>query len=86
MFGSLLNNSLGEGAATIVAAAKEIPQLKTLCGIPPEHADIDFSNKALDAGDAQLIAFDLSNNDASKTLKCNPPPACPIRKVAGLSH
>ena len=43
MFGSLLGNNLGQGAATIVAAAKELPQLKTLCGIPSEKADVDFS-------------------------------------------
>ena len=58
-----------------MAAAKELPQLKTLCGISPEEADVDFSGTYLDAADAQLIAFDLSKNSAIKTLKCNPPPA-----------
>ena len=75
LFDSLLQNKLGVAAAAIVAAAKDLPQLKTLCGIPPEKADIDFSHKRLDSGDAQLIAFYLSKNGAIKTLKCNPPPA-----------
>ena len=64
-----------------MAAAKEMPQLQTLCGIPPEQTSMDFSRKKLDAVDVQLIAFDLSKNAAIKTLKCNPPPcACQIRK------
>ena len=54
----------------IVAAAKEMPQLVTLCGIQPEQAEIDFSRRRLDVSDAKLIAFDLSKNGAVRVLKC----------------
>ena len=67
--GSLLNNELGEGADAIVASASQMPQLITLCGIQPEQIDIDFSERFLDEGDAKLLAFDLSKNQAIKTLK-----------------
>jgi len=66
---SLLNNNLGDGADTLVAAARELPQLVTLCGIQPEQEDINFRNKSLDAGDAKLLTFDLSKNQALKTLE-----------------
>ena len=66
---SLLNNNLGDGADTLVAAARELPQLVTLCGIQPEQEDIDFSYRSLDAGDAKLLAFDLSKNQAIKRLE-----------------
>ena len=66
---SLLNNKLGDGADTLVAAACKLPQLVTLCGIQPGQNDIDFSFRKLDAGDAKLLAFDLSKNQAIKTLK-----------------
>ena len=69
MFGSLLSNYLGEGADALVAAAKEMPQLKTLCGIQPEQADVDFSNRGLRPPDAKLVAFDLTKNSAIKMLK-----------------
>ena len=63
------NNKLGDGADTLVAAARELPQLVTLCGIQPDQADIVLSNRALDVGDAKLLAFDLSKNQAIKTMK-----------------
>ena len=66
---SLLGNNLGDGAETLVAAAREMPQLVTLCGIEPEKEDIDFSGRRLDAGDAKLLAFDLSRNQAVKTMR-----------------
>ena len=66
---SVLNNQLGDGADTFVAAAREMPQLVTLCGIQPEQEDADFSRRGLDAGDAKLLAFDLSKNQAIKKLK-----------------
>ena len=65
----MLNNELGDGADTLVAAARELPQLVTLCGIQPGQEDIDVSGQNLDAGDAKLLAFDLSKNQAIKTLK-----------------
>ena len=69
----VLNNQLGDGADTFVAAAREMPQLVTLCGIQPEQEDVDFFGRRLDAGDAKgdakLLAFDLSKNQAIKKLK-----------------
>ena len=66
---SLLNNKLGDGADTLVAAAHELPQLVTLCGIQPGQEDIDFAGGGLDAGDAKLLAFDLSKSRSITTLK-----------------
>ena len=66
---SVLNNKLDVGADSLVAAAREMPQLVTLCGIEPGKEDIDFSRRKLDAGDAKLLAFDLSRNQAIKTMR-----------------
>ena len=65
----MLNNKLGDSADALVAAAREMPQLVTLCGIQPEQEDVDFSMRGLDAGDAKLLSFDLSKNQAIKKLK-----------------
>ena len=46
-----------------------MPQIVTLCGIQPEQTDIDFAGQRLDAGDAKLLAFDLSKNHTIKTVK-----------------
>ena len=67
---SMLNNTFGDGADTLVAAAREMPQLITLCGIQPEQEDIDLSQQGLDDGDAKLLAFDLSENQTIRILKC----------------
>ena len=83
---SVLDNKLGDGADALVAAAREMPQLVTLCGIQCAQADVDFSRRIsmpkadagggrrlleaeLDAGDAKLLVFDLSKNQAIKKLK-----------------
>ena len=66
---SLLNNNLSYGADPLVAAARELPQLISLCGIKPEQQDVDLSNRRLDVGDAKLLAFDLSKNQAIKTMR-----------------
>ena len=73
----MLNNKLGDGklgdgADTLVAAARELPQLVTLCGIQPEQQDVDLSKskgRGLGVGDAKLLAFDLSKNQAIKTMR-----------------
>ena len=65
----MLNNKLGDGADSLVAAAREMPQLVTLCGIQPEQENINFQSRSLDAGDGKLLAFDLSKNQAIKHLK-----------------
>ena len=67
---SMLDNTLGDSADTLVAAAREMPQLITLCGIQPEQEEVDFSHQSLDAGDAKLLAFDLSKNQMIKILRC----------------
>ena len=67
--GSLLRNFLGEGAASIVASAVNMPQILTLCGISPEQTDVNFSHRHLDAGDVRLLAFDLSKNSTIRTVK-----------------
>ena len=72
---SVLNNRLGDRADTLVAAAREMPQLITLCGIQPEQEDIDFSQRMLNAGDAKLLAFDLSKHPTIRILKCALAPA-----------
>ena len=59
---------LGDGADNLVAAAREMTQLVTLCGIELGQEDIDF-RRDLDAGDAKLVAFDLSRNQAVKTMR-----------------
>ena len=66
---SLLNNKLGDGADTLVAAARELPQLVNLCGIKSEQQDVNLSNQRLDVGDVKLVAFDLTKNQAIKTVK-----------------
>ena len=72
---SILSNSLGDSADTLVAAARELPQLVSLCGIKPEQEAVDFSNRWLDhqgrdfGKDAKLLAFDLSKNQTIKSLK-----------------
>ena len=52
-----------------MAAARELPQLISLCGIKPEQEAVDFSDRRLDVGDAKLLAFDLSRNQTIKILK-----------------
>ena len=65
----MLRNNFGDGADILVAAAGEMPQLVTLCGIQPEQAKVDFSGRGIDVGDAKLLAFDLSKNQAIKHLE-----------------
>ena len=66
---SILKNKLGDSADTLVAAARELPQLVTLCGIKPNQEAVDFSRQNLDVGDAKLLAFDLSRNQTIKSLE-----------------
>ena len=66
---SIIGNNLGDSANVLVAAARELPQLVTLCGIKLEQEAVDFSSRDLGFGDAKLLAFDLSKNQTIKTLK-----------------
>ena len=56
---NLLNNELGDGAAAVVAAAKQQGNIKTLCGIEEGKSEVDLSDNDLGASDAVLLSFDL---------------------------
>ena len=61
---NLLKNYLGDSAATIVAAAKQNGNIKTLCGIEEGKDEVGFFHNGLDAPDAVLLSFDLEFNRA----------------------
>eukprot|EP00937_MAST-01D_sp_MAST-1D-sp2_P006035 g6035.t1 len=69
---NLLQNDLGDGAAAIVAAAKQQSKIKTLCGITSGQTKVDlsgkFGRKELKAPDAVLLSFDLEFNRALTDL------------------
>ena len=69
---NLLYNGLGDGAAAVVAAAKQQGKIKTLCGITSGQAEVDLSwnttHKSLRAPDAVLLSFDLESNRALASL------------------
>ena len=69
---NLLYNGLGDGAAAVVAAAKQQGKIKTLCGITSGQAKVDLSlsttGKSLRAPDAVLLSFDLKFNRALTSL------------------
>ena len=68
---SLLANQIAEeDANAIVSAAKETPQILTLCGLKSDQTEADFSMRGLGVGDAILLAFDLSKNSVLVKLKC----------------
>ena len=64
---NLLYNELGDGAAAVVAAAKQQGNIKTLCGIEQGKADVSFWNQGLAAPGAVLLSFDLEFNRALKS-------------------
>ena len=59
------------GSDSLVAAARELPQLVSLCGLQPKREDIhlDWTDRRVIGGDVKLLAFDLAKNQAIKTLK-----------------
>ena len=61
---NLLKNDLGDGAAAIVAAAKQNGNIKTLCGIEEGQTEVNLRYKQLQAPDAVLLSFDLEFNRA----------------------
>ena len=65
---NLLRNDFGDGAAAVVAAAKQNGNIKTLCGIEEGKTEVDFSLKDLQAPDAVLLSFDLEFNRALTSL------------------
>ena len=65
---NLLKNDLGDGAAAIVAAAKQGGNIKTLCGIKEGQTEVDLRSNRLKAPDAVLLSFDLEFNRALTSL------------------
>ena len=64
---NLLHNDLGDGAAGVVAAAKQNGNIKTLCGIKEGKTEVNFRSEELKAPDAVLLTFDLEFNRALKS-------------------
>ena len=65
---NLLKNKLGNGAAAVVAAAKQNGNIKTLCGIEQGKTEAMFRWQRLKASDAVLLSFDLEFNRALTSL------------------
>ena len=65
---NLLRNDLGDGAAAIVAAAKQNGNIKTLCGIEEGQTEVNLRRNNLKAPDAVLLSFDLEFNRALTSL------------------
>ena len=65
---NLLRNDIGDGAAAVVAAAKQHGNIKTLCGIEQGEAEVSFLNEGLEAPDAVLLSFDLEFNRSLTSL------------------
>ena len=65
---NLLKNDIGDGAAAVVAAAKQHGNIKTLCGIEQGKAEVSFISEGLKASDAVLLSFDLEFNRALTSL------------------
>ena len=65
----LKNNIKKEGADALVSAAKDKPQLTTLCGLKPDQTEANFRDHRLDVGDAILLAYDLSKNSVLVKLE-----------------
>ena len=64
---NLLRNDLGDGAAAIVAAAKQQGNIKTLCGIQEGKSEVNLRDERLQSPDAVLLSFDLEFNRALKS-------------------
>ena len=68
---SMLGNTMGEeGADALVRAAKDKPQLITLCGLKPDQTEANFRGQGLGVEDAILLAYDLSKNSVLVKLEC----------------
>jgi hypothetical protein len=66
---NLLRNSIPvEQAQELVKIMQATEKLTTLCGLSKEETELDFSNQGLGAGDAVLIANDVSDMGAMTSL------------------
>jgi Ran GTPase-activating protein (RanGAP) involved in mRNA processing and transport len=62
---NLLGNSIAaEQAQELVKTMRSKKNLTTLCGLSREETELDFSGQDLGAGDAVLIANDISDMGA----------------------
>jgi hypothetical protein len=62
---NLLRNKIPvEQAQELVKIMQAKEKLITLCGLSKEETELDFSSQRLGAGDAALIANDISNMEA----------------------
>ena len=64
----LKNNIPVEQAQELVKIMQAKEKLITLCGLCKEETELDFSNQGLNAGDAVLIANDISDMRALTSL------------------
>ena len=64
---SVMANQLGDGADALVAAAREMPQLATLCGIQPEQEDVNFSGQFCNIVYARFSALNDVQRRPSKS-------------------
>ena len=68
----MLQNDLGDGAAGIVAAAKQQGNIKTLCGIKEGQSEFKHNGYKegymLSASDAVLLSYDLEFNRALNSV------------------
>jgi hypothetical protein len=66
---NLLKNKIPvEQAQELVKIMQAKKELVTLCGLSKEETELDFSGQGLDAGDAVLIANDISDMGALTSL------------------
>jgi hypothetical protein len=66
---NLLRNSIPvEQAQELVKIMRAKENLTTLCGLSREETELDFSSQDLGAGDAVLIANDISDMEALTSL------------------
>jgi hypothetical protein len=66
---NLLKNKIPvEQAQELVKIMQAKKELVTLCGLSKEETELDFSGQGLDAGDAVLIANDISDMRAMTSL------------------
>merc|ERR1711908_68463 len=63
---NLLKNDLGDGAAAVVAAAKQHGKIKTLCGIAEGKTEVSVYAQSLILPNAVLLSFDLEFNRSLK--------------------
>jgi hypothetical protein len=81
---NLLGNHIPvEQAQELVKIVQAKEKLTTLCGLSKEETELDFSDQNLGAGDAVLIANDISDMGALVSINIENS-AIPLHRVAHL--